>query len=81
MKIQILHASVNPEKYDVKRLAEMCFGEAREFFEDDNINCCDWGVDDVNPEVFNHRLYCPDGTKQGDTSDCLMVWFKLVPWR
>ena len=81
MKIQILHASVNPDKYDVRCLGGMCFGEAREFFEDDNIDCCNWGIDEVDAEVFNARLYKPEGVMSGDTSDVLFVWFKLVPWR
>lgn len=81
MKIQILHASVNPDKYDVKRLGGMCFGEAREFFEDDNIGCCNWGIDEIDAEVFNARLYKPEGIMSGDISDVLFVWFKLVPWR
>ena len=80
MKIRILHASVNPEQYDVKRLASMCFGEAQEFFEDDPIGCCNWGVDDVDPTVFNSKHYSPDGATGGDGSDALFVWFKLVPW-
>ena len=79
MKIQILHASVNPNFYDVVRLGKMGFGEAKEFFEDDNIGCCTWGVDEIDADVFNARLYKPDDVMSA--IDVLFVWFKLVPWK
>ena len=81
MKIQILHASVNPDKYNVQELSGMSFGDAREFFEDDNINCCTWGIDTIDETQFQHRKYIPEGANVGDTSDCLLIWFKLVPWQ
>ena len=89
MKIHILHASVNPDKYDVKRLGEMSYGEAREFFENDKVQCCTCGVDVIDvttltgndsDALFIKKLYKPDGIMSGDSSDALFVWFKLVPW-
>ena len=82
MKIQVLHASVNPNFYDLKKIGKMSFGEAREFFEDDNVCCCNWGVDELNPDVFNSNLYKPEGNPAlaGDT-DALFVWVKVVPWK
>lgn len=89
MKIHILHASVNPDMYDVTRLGTMGFGEAREFFEDDKVKCCNWGIDvidvttltgDASDALFIKKQYMPEGVMSGDTSDALFVWFKLVPW-
>jgi len=81
MRIRILHASVNVQHYDVEKIAKMSYGEAQEFFEDDNIGACTWGVDIINPELFNAKQYKPSGIETGDVSDALFVWFKLVPWK
>jgi len=80
MRIQVLHASVNPQYYDTKELAKMDYNSALNFFENDGINACRVEHHDIDATEYSEHLFAPDGIQGGDDSDTSLVWLKVTPF-
>jgi len=80
MKIQVLHASVNPQYYNTKELAQMDYNTALDFFENDGIKCCRVDHHEIDATEYSEHLYAPDGIQGGDDTDTSFVWLKVTPF-
>lgn len=80
MKIQVLHASVNPQYYNTKELAQMDYNTALNFFENDGIKCCRVDHHEIDATEYSEHLYAPDGIQGGDDTDTNFVWLKVTPF-
>ena len=80
MKIQVLHASVNPQYYNTKELAQMDYNTALNFFENDRIKCCRVDHHEIDATEYSEHLYAPDGIQGGDDTDTSFVWLKVTPF-
>ena len=76
-RIRIFHASVNPEHYDIKELAQMSFDEAVDFFEHDETGCCNTGIHTVDDTKPSETKIHADGVYGGDGSDTMLNWVKV----
>ena len=77
-RIRIFHASVNPECYDLNKLAAMNFDEAVEYFENETEICaCNTGIttiDDTKPHEFTLHA---EGTADNCCPDTMLNWVKV----
>ena len=71
-RIRIFHASVNPECYNVLRLARMTFDEAVEFFENDEVCACSTGMYEVRDNIPNEDTLHADVPE-----DTMLNWIKV----
>lgn len=77
MKVRILSISLNPNKYDVSKLARMSYDEAKEFAEKDTLNCMSCRNFTINPNEVQEVTFHADGVRFGDTSDTVLNWLKV----
>lgn len=76
-KVILLYVSLNPEYYDLKRIAQFTFDEALEFCKTDQMSAMRWGTKEINitePQVFKFHA---DGVECGDGSDTMFNWLKV----
>ena len=76
-KVILLYVSLNPEYYDLKRIAQFTFDEALEFCKTDQMCAMAWGTKEINitePQVF---AFHADGVEYGDGTDTMFNWLKV----
>ena len=77
MKVRILSISLNPSRYDVSKLAEMSYDEAKAFAENDTVNCMNCRNFTINPNEVQELTFHADVVRFGDTSDTVLNWLKV----
>ena len=77
-KVLLLHVSLNPEYYNLERLSQYTFDQALEFFENDEVCCKTYGVEEIDLSQPNEFAFHADGVAIGDGSDTMLNWLKVV---
>lgn len=77
MKVTILAASISPDAYDIKAIAQMGYDEAKEFFQKDEVKCCNVQEYTIDQTYPHEAKFCADGVSGGDGSDTMINWVKV----
>jgi hypothetical protein len=77
-RIRIFSASINDLYYDTQKLANMSFDEAVHFFNwEDEFGAATINMRQIDDCCDNESKILPEGIEAGDTSDTLLVWYKI----
>ena len=60
-KVLLLHVSLNPNYYNLERLSQYSFDEAKKFCEEDEIGAKTWGLEEVDTTHPNEFAFHADG--------------------
>lgn len=77
MKVKILSVSLNPDKYDISKLAYLSFDNMKKFIENDTVNCLSYRCFEVDQTEESEMQFHADGVRRGDGSDTMLNWLKV----
>ena len=77
MKVKILSVSLSPLAYDFGEICNLSYDEAKEYFEKDEIRCCNVREFVVDQTKENEMRFHADGMPT-DASDTMLNWMKVT---